>query len=234
MTHIFSTFATALAILSFLPGLVFGQDEEPASPAAALPLVTDVQKGSYAFGMNLGRSLGPAAGELDLDVFFRAVRDMIEGKAPAMTEDEARKAFMSFQSSAIEAANKRSLDEGKAFLKANLEKDDAVVQLPSGLQYKVMKKGAGTSPKLGEKVKVHYTGTLIDGTKFDSSRDRGEPAEFELGMVIPGWNEALQLMKPGARWMLYIPSNLAYGERGMQRIPPNSVLLFDVELIAVN
>jgi FKBP-type peptidyl-prolyl cis-trans isomerase FklB len=126
----------------------------------------------------------------------------------------------------------KNLVESEKFLAENKAKE-GVKTTASGLQYKVLKEGEGPSPKVGDTVTVNYRGTLIDGTQFDSSYDRGEPATFPLTGVIPGWTEALQLMKKGSKWMLYIPPNLAYGERGAgNRIPPNSTLIFEVELIS--
>jgi FKBP-type peptidyl-prolyl cis-trans isomerase FklB len=128
----------------------------------------------------------------------------------------------------------KNLKEGKAFLAENGKKE-GVTTLPSGLQYKVIREGTGVSPKATDNVTVHYKGTLIDGTEFDSSYKRNEPATFRTDRVIPGWTEALQLMKPGGRWQLFIPANLAYGERGAgSRIGPNSALVFEVELVKVN
>jgi FKBP-type peptidyl-prolyl cis-trans isomerase FklB len=131
---------------------------------------------------------------------------------------------------AAEAAKNKK--EGEAFLAANKTKE-GVKTLPSGLQYKVLKNGTGKTPKATDSVKAHYAGTLLNGTEFDSSIKRGEPTVFPVNGVIPGWIEALQLMKTGSKWQLFIPSELAYGERGQQSIPPNSVLIFEVELIGI-
>jgi|GEM_PF-2047856 len=182
-------------------------------PATAEPptLDTEKQKGSYAFGMNVGRNIAPIAKQLDIDLFMRALRDQLEGKEPAMTDVEGREAFMAFQETASKAAQAESLKAGKDFLANNTKNDKDIVQLVSGLQYKVVTAGTGEKPKATDTVQVHYTGTLIDGTKFDSS----------LNGVIAGWTEALQLMPTGSRWTLFIPGNLAYGERGSPpRIPP--------------
>ena len=147
--------------------------------------------------------------------------------------DLKKKVVAEEQRQKTEAAGK-NLQEGKAFLAENAKKKD-VTTLPSGLQYKVIEKGSGASPKKTDSVTVHYKGTLIDGTEFDSSYARGKPATFRVDGVIAGWTEALQLMKPGAKWQLFIPANLAYGERGAgSRIGPNSALIFEVELIKGN
>ena len=162
------------------------------------------------------------------------------GEKLAVSEEEAARVMQAFQQSAQAAREKRAREaaeknkkEGEAFLAAN-KKKPGVVALPSGLQYKVLKEGTGKSPKATDMVTVHYRGTLIDGTEFDSSYSRNEPATFEVGQIIPGWVEALQLMKAGAKWQLFIPSELAYGEQGAgPQIGPNSVLLFEVELLSI-
>ena len=206
----------------------------PATPATPLTLETEQQKGSYAFGMNVGRNIAPIAKQLDIDLFVRALRDQLEGKEAAMTDAEGRDAFMAFQETASKAAQAESMKAGKEFLANNAKNDADIVQLVSGLQYKVVTAGEGAKPKATDTVEVHYTGTLIDGTKFDSSRDRGTPATFPVNGVIAGWTEALQLMPVGSRWTLFVPGDLAYGERGSPpRIPPNSVLVFDVELMSI-
>ena len=157
-----------------------------------------------------------------------------------MTQEEMRRTLvemkrkiMAAQQEMRKKTGEKDLAEGKAFLAENAKKE-GVVTLPSGLQYKVLKGGEGVSPGAADNVTVHYRGTLIDGTEFDSSYGRGNPATFRVNAVIPGWTEALQKMKAGAMWQLFIPSNLGYGERSSGRIPPNNVLIFEVELISVN
>lgn len=214
-----------LCLISFLGLPLLAQD--------APKLETDDEKGSYAFGINVGNNLGPFADALEYDAFLAGLKDALDGKEPALAEEEAMGAFQAFQRKAMETMRTKNREAGATFLKTNAENKD-VVQLPSGLQYKIVKKGEGDSPKATDTVSVHYTGTLADGQKFDSSRDRGEPTSFPVNGVIPGWTEALQLMKPGSQWMVYIPYDLAYGERGRPpSIPPFSTLIFDVELLEV-
>jgi FKBP-type peptidyl-prolyl cis-trans isomerase FklB len=156
-----------------------------------------------------------------------------------MTDQEMRDTLMALQQELTtkrtvqmkELADKNKKD-GEAFLAENKTKP-GITTLPDGLQYKVITEGKGSTPKPGEKVRVHYTGTLIDGTEFDSSYKRGTPAEFESDKVIAGWREALSLMKEGSKWQVFIPSDLAYGESGRPSIPPNSVLIFEMELISI-
>lgn len=144
-----------------------------------------------------------------------------------------RKEMMAKQQAQMKTKGEKNKKEGDAFLAENKDKK-GIVSLPSGLQYKVIKEGEGDTPKATDKVTVHYRGTLIDGTEFDSSYGRGEPATFPVNGVIPGWTEALQLMNAGSKWQLFIPSKLAYGERGAGgKIGPNSTLIFDVELISI-
>lgn len=200
--------------------------EAPAEEADAGPtLETPAQKVSYAIGSDLARTLGPGAAELDPTLIAQAIADTLDGKG--MDPNECRLNFLTFMTE----SKKKT---GKEWLAKNLADNEDVVNLPSGLQYKVVTKGEGAVPTADKTVTVHYTGTLVNGTKFDSSRDRGSPASFRVGGVIKGWTEALQLMPVGSRWMLYIPSDLAYGERGSPpRIGPHEVLIFDVELLGI-
>ena len=170
---------------------------------------------------------------------LKRIRDALEGKEPGMSPEEIRETISSLQKRAFIAQQQRlreqaakNLEEGKAFLAENAKKE-GVKTLPSGLQYRVITEGTGASPKAGETVTVNYRGTFLDGTEFDSSYKRGKPASFQVDGVIAGWTEALQLMKPGDKWQLFVPSELAYGQRGMGRIPPNSTLIFEVELVSL-
>ncbi len=192
---------------------------------------------SYIIGADIARSFVKNDLSLNKDLVFKGFSDA-QAKTDTLFTQEQISAIMSAwqqDMGAKKAAktgqecgnNKKTGDE---FLAANKLKP-GVIELPSGLQYKVIKEGAGESPDDNDMVSVHYTGTLIDGTKFDSSRDRGEPIEFAVNGVIPGWTEALKLMKPGAQYMLYIPSKLAYGDTGTGPIPAGSTLIFDVELL---
>jgi FKBP-type peptidyl-prolyl cis-trans isomerase FklB len=168
------------------------------------------------------------------------VQDALLGKEPLMTPQEIRTTLVDLQKKVAAVQDqKRKVEEekilaqGKTFLAENRKKE-GVKTLPSGLQYRIVAEGSGKTPKSTDTVTVHYRGTLIDGTEFDNSYSRGKPATFGVGRVIAGWTEALQLMKEGARWQLFIPPDLAYGEKGAgSKIPPNSTLIFEVELISV-
>ena len=198
------------------------------------------QRASYALGADIGSTFKRQELDIDPKALAAGIADALAGKS-ALSEDEIRKILTEFEqslSAKAEAkgkveATKNSL-EGDAFLAANAKKE-GVRTTASGLQYKVLKAGKGKSPTATDAVKVHYKGTLIDGTVFDSSIERGQPAEFGVTHVIPGWTEALQLMKEGDKWQLYIPGKLAYGERGAgAKIGPNTTLLFEVELLSVS
>lgn len=197
-------------------------------------------KVSYGIGMNIGKDFKEQGIEIDVNLLARGIKDALGGGEAALTEAQMREAFEAFQKDLVakqEAKGKelaeKNLKAGEAFLAENTKKE-GVVTLPSGLQYKVIEEGSGKTPKAADTVTVNYRGTLIDGTEFDSSYKRGEPATFPVGGVIAGWTEALQLMKEGAKWQLVIPPGLAYGERGAGPvIGPNSTLVFEVELIKV-
>lgn len=197
-------------------------------------LDTDVKKSSYAIGQQIGNNLKQQNIEIDPDVLAMSLKDAAAGK-PKMTPEEQQQALMKLQ----EAAVKKSQEQAEANKKeavAFLEKNKSaagVKSTASNLQYIVVAEGNGKTPTDTDIVKVHYTGTLMNGTKFDSSVDRGQPAEFPVNGVIPGWTEALKLMKVGAKYKLFIPPELAYGPSGRPGIPPNSVLIFDVELLDI-
>ena len=192
-----------------------------------------MDKLSYALGLGIGRQLSQmGAADLNIDDFAQAVKDMIDGKAQQIVEDFFRKQEEKQRAEAAEKY-KGAKSEGEKYLSENAKKE-GVVTLPSGLQYQVLKEGNGKSPKATDKVVCHYEGMLIDGTMFDSSVQRGEPATFPLNGVIAGWTEGLQLMKEGAKYRFFIPYQLGYGERGAgASIPPFATLVFDVELIEV-
>ena len=200
-----------------------------------------MDKLSYALGLGIGRQLSQmGANDLNAADFAQAVKDMIDGKEPQVPAAEAQQIVEDFfrrqeEKQRAEAAEKYkgAKSEGEKYLSENAKKE-GVVTLPSGLQYKVLKEGNGKSPKATDKVVCHYEGMLIDGTMFDSSILRGEPATFPLNGVIAGWTEGLQLMKEGAKYRFFIPYQLGYGERGAgASIPPFATLVFDVELIEV-
>ena len=200
-----------------------------------------MDKLSYALGLGIGRQLSQmGANDLNVADFAQAVKDMIDGKEPQVPAAEAQQIVEDFfqkqeERQRAEAAEKYkgAKSEGEKYLSENAKKE-GVTTLPSGLQYKVLKEGNGKSPKATDKVVCHYEGMLIDGTMFDSSIQRGEPATFPLNGVIAGWTEGLQLMKEGAKCRFFIPYQLGYGERGAgASIPPFATLVFDVELIEV-
>lgn len=193
-----------------------------------------MKKISYALGLSMGNNFrATGIDNLDVEEFVKGLQDVFDEKQPSMTYEEAQQVineyFSDLQSKHMEL-NKKA---GEEFLAINKNKD-GVVTLPSGLQYEVLKQGEGKKPGATDQVRCHYHGTLIDGTVFDSSVERGEPAVFGVNQVIAGWVEALQLMNEGSKWRLFIPSNLAYGSRGAgQTIQPNSALIFDVELLEI-
>ena len=193
-----------------------------------------MDKLSYALGLSMGnnfKSSGIAA--LSVDDFARGVQAVYENVKPEMTYDEAKQIVNDYFTRLQQEVEERNLRAGEAFLAEN-KKRAGVVTLPSGLQYEVLTEGKGRRPSATDRVQCHYHGTLIDGTVFDSSVQRGTPAVFGVNQVIPGWVEALQLMPEGSRWKLYIPSELAYGKRGAGgSIAPNSALVFEVELIKI-
>lgn len=207
---------------------------------APLTLKTQKDKFSYALGMNIGNGMHRQGVDVDPNILVRGMKDALAGRKPLMTEDEARAAVMQVQNEVRQkqqektqeaaAANKK---EGDAFLASNKAKD-GVVTLPSGLQYKILTEGTGAKPAATDSVVCNYRGTLIDGKEFDSSYKRGQPATFPVNGVIKGWTEALQLMPVGSKWQLFIPPDLAYGERGAGGdIGPDATLVFEVELLSI-
>lgn len=196
--------------------------------------VKNMDKISYALGLSIGNNfLTSGVKNLKIEDFVKGFNDVLSEKTPDISYDEAKQImndyFVGLQAEHV----KLNKEAGKEFLRINKEKTGVVI-LPSGLQYEILKKGAGAKPKATDKVKCHYHGTLINGTVFDSSVQRGEPAVFGVSQVISGWVEALQLMETGSKWRLYIPSELAYGERGAgDVIGPDSTLIFDVELLDI-
>lgn len=195
-----------------------------------------MDKLSYALGMNVGYSyLASGIHNLQVEDFAQGVKAVMEQKEPLLTIDEAKKiinAFLAQLQEQIDKAASENLKKGEEFLAENTKRP-GIVTLSSGLQYEILSAGTGRKPSATDRVQCHYHGTLIDGTVFDSSVQRGVPAVFGVNQVIPGWVEALQMMPEGSRWKLYIPSKLAYGEHQAGSIPPNSALIFEVELIKV-
>ena len=193
-----------------------------------------MEKVSYALGLSIGNNLlSSGIKDVNLEKFSKGVSDVLKGANPEMSYDEAKKILDKFFKELAEKINGQNAAVGKAFLEKN-KKAEGVIELPSGLQYKVLKEGNGKKPKATDKVRCHYEGMLLDGTIFDSSIKRGEPAVFGVNQVIQGWVEALQLMQEGSKWRLFIPSEMAYGARGAgNSIPPHATLIFDVELISV-
>jgi len=189
---------------------------------------------SYSLGVSIANNLKQGNLEdVNVDVMAQGMKDFFANK-PAMTVQACEGAIQTYMSGKEKAKGSENEAKGQAFLEAN-KKKEGVITTASGLQYKVIKMGTGAKPTLNDKITAHYHGTLIDGTVFDSSVDRGQPASFPVSGVIPGWTEALQLMPVGSKWTLYLPSNLAYGERGAGgKIGPNSALVFDVELISID
>lgn len=200
---------------------------------------TEDERLSYSLGIAYGQSIAQEYPELDVDAFADAIRDIIEGNDPAMGADEMAETLSQFQQDALAARQaeaeemaEHNLAEGEAFLKENAEREE-VTTTDSGLQYEVLESGDGESPGPSSHVEVHYEGTLVDGTVFDSSFERDQPLSFRVDQVIEGWQEALQLMSVGDSWMLFIPPELGYGAQGQGPIGPNETLIFRVELLDI-
>ena len=193
-----------------------------------------MDKFSYAIGLGIGQNLlSMAAQGINVEDFAHAIADVLNRKETAISHNEAREIVNKYFAELEEKMNAENIEKGKAFLAENAKKE-GIVTLPSGLQYEVITEGNGKKPSATDRVKCHYEGTLIDGTLFDSSIKRGQPAVFGVNQVIKGWVEALQLMSEGSKWRLFIPSELGYGaQQAGEMIPPHSTLIFEVELIEV-
>jgi FKBP-type peptidyl-prolyl cis-trans isomerase FklB len=202
----------------------------PSQPAPAFKSQKD--EVSYALGLTWGTNLRKESVEIEPEILLQGLKDAMAGGKTQMTEDEARNALVKFQNDLKTRDAEKSRSEGDAYRAANKAKE-GVVTLPSGLQYKILVAGTGPKPMLTDQVTCNYRGTLIDGTEFDSSYKRGEPATFPVNRVIKGWTEALQLMPVGSKWQLVISPELAYGPGGRPGIPPNATLVFEVELISI-
>jgi len=204
-------------------------------------LKNEKDKASYSIGTQIGNNFKNQSMDVDVDLLAKGIKDALSGGKLLMTEKEIRetitalqKDMMAKQAERMKVAAEKNRKEGETFLADN-KKKEGVKTTPSGLQYKVVKDGNGPTPRMADTITVNYRGTLINGTEFDSSYKREEPATFPVNSVIPGWTEALQLMKVGSKWQLFVPANLAYGEQGAgPQIGPNSTLIFEVELTAIN
>jgi FKBP-type peptidyl-prolyl cis-trans isomerase FklB len=218
-----------------------------AKSPTVLALKTQKDKASYAIGLNIGRGLHRDSVDVDPAILSRGLRDGLSGGKTLLTDEEMKGAMTVLQSGLRKKQELRNKEqeekmlqvgetnkkEGEAFLAANKTKDD-VVTLPSGLQYKILQEGTGPKPSASDSVVCNYRGTLLDNTEFDSSYKRGQPATFQVGQVIHGWTEALQLMPVGSKWQLFIPAELAYGQQGAgPGIGPNATLIFEVELLSI-
>ena len=239
-----------LAVVTlFAPSCEKTQEQKPAAKKeiTKADLKTEDDKVSYSLGFSTGSGFKMNELEINLEIFQKGVKDGFTGSNQILNEEEIKKTMMAFQQKMrarkraergkkMEERKKQgeaNKERGKKFLEGNKTKKD-IVTLKSGLQYKILKKGTGASPKATDTVKCHYKGTTIDGKEFDSSYKRGEPATFALNRVIKGWTEGLQLMKEGGKWQFFIPSELAYGERGSgPNIGPNEALIFEVELLGI-
>jgi len=205
----------------------------PVSAAGPAALTTDAQKNGYTVGYDIGRALRHQIEGVDAESMARGLKEAMAGTPPAVPEAEMQQRSAKLREEAARRIPERNKKEGDAFLAKN-KTAAGVKTTASGLQYKVITAGKGERPKAEDTVTVNYRGTLLDGTEFDSSYKRNQPATFPVKGVIPGWTEALQLMPVGSKWMLYIPPQLAYGERGAGRmIGPNSTLVFEVELLSI-
>jgi FKBP-type peptidyl-prolyl cis-trans isomerase FklB len=211
-----------------------------AKAEEAVSLKTQKDKISYIIGMDAGSNFKKQSIDIDPDIFMKGFKDALSGSKSALSEDEMTKTMAVFKEERmkkheeeVKKVTEKNKKEGEDFLAGN-KKKEGVVTLPSGLQYKVLKEGDGPMPKETDTVTVNYRGTLIDGTEFDSSYKRNEPATFPVNGVILGWQEALKLMKVGSKWQLFVPAGLAYGERGAGNIiGPNTTLTFEVELLSI-
>jgi FKBP-type peptidyl-prolyl cis-trans isomerase FkpA/FKBP-type peptidyl-prolyl cis-trans isomerase FklB len=237
--------ATSLLAASLLLALGACKKIDPDAPkpakAGATPssleikgLATEEEQAGYAIGLQIGSTLAEIKDDVDFDAIVKAMRASMTGETPLMDEAQARQAFEAFGQRMQTRMASGNREAGQAFLEANA-KQDGVQVTASGLQYKVLTEGTGPKPGPESRVSVHYKGSLLDGTVFDSSHDRGEPAVFTLSSVVPGWQEGLQLMPAGSKYMLWLPSELGYGDTGTPGGPiaPGSALVFEVELLDV-
>ncbi len=230
----------AVVCLVVLAGFLLAKNGQKNEKEKTQGIESQKDKVSYCIGWDIGNSFKKQSLEINPDILLKGINDVLSGNNPQMTEKEMGQTMMNFQkemmvkrTEAQKNVGEKNKKEGEEFLAKN-KNNQGVISLPSGLQYRVIKEGNGKIPKLTDKVSVNYQGTLIDGTEFDSSYRRGQPAKFPVSGVIKGWTEALQLMKVGSKWELFIPSRLAYAEQGAGSIiGPNAVLVFQVELLSI-
>ncbi|MFN6944162.1 MAG: FKBP-type peptidyl-prolyl cis-trans isomerase [Cytophagaceae bacterium] len=229
----------ALSILLCSTSVVFAQKKKKNKETTQTMTQEEILKSqkdslSYSLGVNIGTNLMQQGfDDINVEMLNKAFQDVFNSSELVLSPEAANQLITSYMQDMQKRKLEKNLAEGQKFLDEN-KKKDGVVTLPSGLQYKILKEGTGPKPKATDRVTTHYHGTLIDGTVFDSSVDRGQPATFPVNGVIQGWIEALQLMPVGSKWRLYIPAHLAYGERGSgNKIGPNAALIFDVELISI-
>jgi FKBP-type peptidyl-prolyl cis-trans isomerase len=230
-----NTYVMIVLAVLFLSVMARAEEAAPTTAPAAADTASTLSNASYGIGYDMGKQLSQAPFKLDVDRFVEGLRDSTGGKPSAVSEADLRAAMQILQQEAmagVAAQGEANVKAGDAF-RAENGKKEGVTTTASGLQIETITEGAGESPKATDTVKVHYTGTLIDGTKFDSSVDRGEPISFPLNGVIKGWTEGLQLMKVGGKSRLVIPPDIAYGPGGSGAIPPNSTLVFEVELLEI-
>jgi FKBP-type peptidyl-prolyl cis-trans isomerase FklB len=231
---------SAVIVIAVVSSAAAQEQIPPARKSGSAPAPqTQQERIGYAIGLDIGRMFQKQAIEVDLTFLTRGIRDGLTGAKPAMSDEEMQTALQTMQKEAqmraaarAKAEGTKNQTEGQNFLAQNAKKE-GVKTTKSGLQYKVLKEGKGPSPKASDVVRTHYHGTFLNGDVFDSSVQRGEPAEFAVNRVIPGWTEALQQMKVGSKWQLFVPAELAYGESGFGDIPPNKTLVFEVELLGI-
>lgn len=222
----------------FMVGLLILASCNSGTKYSTTKIKTKDDSASYYLGINYGSGIKQAKLDslFNYNAFMKGMNDAVKGDTLPVSQMEVQEFlnmyFAELQANQMKSEYKEHMEENKAFMSENAGKD-SVITLPSGLQYIIVKEGQGAKPTMNDRIRVHYTGKLIDGTIFDSSYQRNEPAEFIVGQVIPGWVEALQLMSVGSKWKLFIPEELAYGSRAQGAIKPYSTLIFDVELIDI-
>jgi len=221
--------------LSAIAALLLNSCQEQKNATSNHTLSTQMDSVSYGIGVSIGENLKKdSLNQISVDLLAQGIQNVLMNDSLKMKPEACQMAIQRFMQHRMEEKGKASLEKGKKFFEEN-GKNAGVITLPSGLQYQVLKEGTGAKPALTDNVSVHYHGTLINGTIFDSSVQRGEPAKFPVNQVIPGWTEALQLMPVGSKWKLWIPGNLAYGERSPSpQIGPNETLIFEVELLSID